>query len=150
MLGQHTAPVRCVEFNAEMNTIVTGSWDNTVKLWDGRSSAKCNGSFPQPDKVIENVFRTDLKFLSVSSYLQVYSMSSCGHRLIVGTAGRKVLIWDLRQMGQPEQKRDSSLKYQTRCLKAFPNRQGFVLSSIEGFNPFWCWMININQLLTYL
>lgn len=30
------------------------------------------------------------------------------------------------------QKRETSLKYQTRAIRAFPNRQGFVLSSIEG------------------
>ena len=31
-----------------------------------------------------------------------------------------------------EQRRASSLKYQTRAIRCFPNRQGFVLSSIEG------------------
>ena len=31
-----------------------------------------------------------------------------------------------------EQKRDSSLKAQTRCVRAFPDAQGFALSSVEG------------------
>ena len=31
-----------------------------------------------------------------------------------------------------QQKRESSLKFQTRCLSCFPNKQGYVLSSIEG------------------
>ena len=35
-------------------------------------------------------------------------------------------------MGFVQQKRESSLKYQTRCLSCFPNKQGYVLSSIEG------------------
>lgn len=30
------------------------------------------------------------------------------------------------------QKRDSSLKFQTRAIKAFPDKTGYVLSSIEG------------------
>jgi len=30
------------------------------------------------------------------------------------------------------QKRESSLKYQTRSIKCFPDRKGYVLSSIEG------------------
>uniref|UniRef100_A0A2K5MT79 BUB3 mitotic checkpoint protein n=1 Tax=Cercocebus atys TaxID=9531 RepID=A0A2K5MT79_CERAT len=30
------------------------------------------------------------------------------------------------------QRRESSLKYQTRCIRAFPNKQAYVLSSIEG------------------
>lgn len=49
-------------------------------------------------------------------------MSLCGEKLVVGTAGRKVYIWDLRNMGYV-QRRESSLKYQTRCIKCFPNKQ---------------------------
>ena len=52
-------------------------------------------------------------------------------KLVVGTAGRRVLVWDLRNMNSALQKRESSLKYQTRCIKCFP---GYVLSSIEGKN----------------
>ena len=59
-------------------------------------------------------------------------MSVCGDKLVVGTAGRKVLVWDLRNMGYVQQRRESSLKYQTRCIRTFPNKQGYVLSSIEG------------------
>ena len=59
-------------------------------------------------------------------------MSSSGEHLVVATAGRKVLIWDLRNMSCPQQKRESSLKYQTRCVQSFPNKTGYVLSSIEG------------------
>jgi hypothetical protein len=64
--------------------------------------------------------------------LQVYTMSLCGDKLIVGTAGRRVLVWDLRNTGYVQQRRESSLKYQTRCIRAFPNKEGYVLSSIEG------------------
>jgi len=59
-------------------------------------------------------------------------MSLCGDKLIVGTAGRRVLVWDLRNTGFVQQRRESSLKYQTRCIRAFPDKQGYVLSSIEG------------------
>jgi hypothetical protein len=65
-------------------------------------------------------------------YVQVYTMSVCGDRLVVGTAGRRVLVWDLRNMGYVQQRRESNLKYQTRCIRCFPNKQGYVLSSIEG------------------
>ncbi|XP_026675687.1 U11/U12 small nuclear ribonucleoprotein 48 kDa protein-like, partial [Diaphorina citri] len=62
----------------------------------------------------------------------VFTMSLCGEKFVVGTAGRKVCIWDLRNMGYIMQRRESSLKFQTRCIKCFPNKQGYVLSSIEG------------------
>lgn len=111
VIGSHDAAVRCVEHCSEFNTIVTGSWDSTVKLWDPRSPG-ATGSFSQPDKV--------------------YTMGVCGDKLCVGTAGRRVLVWDLRNMGYVQQRRESSLKYQTRCIRCFPNKQGYVLSSIEG------------------
>lgn len=34
--------------------------------------------------------------------------------------------------GQPEEKRESSLRHQTRCIRCFPDGQGYGLSSIEG------------------
>ncbi|TTC29621.1 Mitotic checkpoint protein BUB3 [Bagarius yarrelli] len=111
IVGAHEAPIRCVEYCPEVNVMVTGSWDMSVRLWDPRTP--CNaGTFTQPEKV--------------------YTLSVAGDRLIVGTAGRRVLVWDLRNMGYVQQRRESSLKYQTRCIRAFPNKQGYVLSSIEG------------------
>uniref|UniRef100_A0A131YUI0 Mitotic checkpoint protein BUB3 n=1 Tax=Rhipicephalus appendiculatus TaxID=34631 RepID=A0A131YUI0_RHIAP len=111
VVGKHNDPVRCVEYCSDVNVIISGSWDSTVKLWDPRSST-CAGTCLQPDKV--------------------YTMAVCGDKLIVGTAQRKVLVWDLRNMGYVKQRRESNLKYQTRCIRCFPNQQGFVLSSIEG------------------
>ncbi|KAM9773034.1 mitotic checkpoint protein BUB3 [Syngnathus typhle] len=111
VVGKHDAAIRCVEHCPEVNVMVTGSWDRSVRLWDPR--APCNaGTFTQPERV--------------------YTMSVAGDRLIVGTAGRRVLVWDLRNMGYVQQRRESSLKFQTRCIRAFPNKQGYVLSSIEG------------------
>ncbi|XP_052099835.1 mitotic checkpoint protein BUB3-like [Mytilus californianus] len=110
-VGTHEAPIKCVEYCPEVNVVITGSWDSTVKLWDPRTPCAA-GSFSQPDKV--------------------YTLSVCGDRLVVGTAGRRILVWDLRNMGYVQQRRESSLKYQTRCIRCFPNKQGYVLSSIEG------------------
>lgn len=90
---------------------MSGSWDQNVKLWDPRVPTEVN-CVQQTDKV--------------------YTMTISGEKLVVGTAGRRVLIWDLRNMNNAVQKRESSLKYQTRCIRAFPNGQGYVVSSIEG------------------
>ncbi|KAI4459662.1 mrna export factor and bub3 [Holotrichia oblita] len=110
-VGTHSNAIRCVEYCSEVNGIITGSWDHHLKLWDPRTSL-CNGSYNQGDKV--------------------YTMSVCGEKIVVGTAGRKILVWDIRNMAYTLQKRESSLKYQTRAIRCFPNKQGFVLSSIEG------------------
>lgn len=111
VVGTHNLPIRCVEYCSSLDVIITGSWDKTVKLWDPRSSQTA-GTFAQPDKV--------------------YAMAICGYKVIVGTAGRRVLIWDLRNMDRAEQQRESSLKFQTRCIKSFPNEKGYAVSSVEG------------------
>lgn len=111
VVGSHTAAVRCVEAAPEINCMVTGGWDHHVKLWDPRTPSAI-GSYAQPEKV--------------------YTMAICGTTLVVGAQGRRVLVWDLRNMGYVQQRRESSLKYQTRCIKCFPTKQGYVLSSIEG------------------
>jgi mRNA export factor len=52
--------------------------------------------------------------------------------MIVGTADRHIVIFNL-QNPQTEFKRiQSPLKYQTRCVAAFPDQQGFLVGSIEG------------------
>ncbi|XP_016111096.1 mitotic checkpoint protein BUB3 [Sinocyclocheilus grahami] len=127
IVGTHDAPIRCVEYCPEVNVMVTGSWDMSVRLWDPRTP--CNaGTFTQPEKV--------------------YTLSVAGDRLIVGTAGRRVLVWDLRNMGYVQQRRESSLKYQTRCIRAFPNKQvrhtqtnlihnTFATGGSDGFVNIW-------------
>lgn len=92
--------------------VITGSWDKTIKCWDPRGVSGPErtlvGTYAQPERV--------------------YSLSLVGNRLVVATAGRHVNIYDLRNMSQHEQKRDSSLKYQTRCVRCFPNGTGNMLS----------------------
>ena len=50
VLGNHEEAIKCVEFCPEVSVLVTGSWDQTVKLWDPRMGRSA-GSFSQPDKV---------------------------------------------------------------------------------------------------
>lgn len=49
-VGSHDAAIRCVEFAPDVNVVVSGSWDSTVKLWDPRGPTAA-GTFNQPDKV---------------------------------------------------------------------------------------------------
>lgn len=120
--GAHDDAIKSVVHNEPTGLLFTGSWDRTVGVWDERSSDL--GSIKRlqvPDKV--------------------YSMDICdGHNLLlVATAGRHIYLYDTRSLGQPLQKRESSLKYQTRSVKFFgptlnePGQAGgFICASIEG------------------
>ncbi|KAJ7519864.1 hypothetical protein O6H91_20G058900 [Diphasiastrum complanatum] len=116
LLGSHEAPIRCVEYSHSTGQVITGSWDKTLRCWDPRAASGKErapmGTYSQPERV--------------------YSMSLVGHHLVVATAGRHINVYDLRSMSQPEQRRESSLKYQTRCVRCYPNGTGYALSSVEG------------------
>lgn len=111
-LGSHDEAVKCIEYASKVNGILSGSWDKTIKLWDTRDK-QCVGTYEQSNG-------------------RVYSMSVNDEKVVVATSDRKVLIWDLRNMAQYMMKRESSLKYQTRAIRIFPNKEGYVMSSIEG------------------
>ncbi|CAA3024531.1 mitotic checkpoint [Olea europaea subsp. europaea] len=108
ILGRHDAPVRCIEYSYATGQVITGSWDKTLKCWDPRGASgqerSLIGTYTQPERI--------------------YSLSLVGNRLVVATAGRHVNVYDLRNMNQPEQRRESSLKYQTRCVRCYPNGTG--------------------------
>lgn len=98
---------------SSLGQVVTGSWDKTLKCWDPRGASGQErtlvGTYTQPERV--------------------YSLSLFSNRLVVATAGRHVNIYDLRNMSQPEQRRESSLKYQTRCVRCYPNGTGIHLNT---------------------
>ncbi len=105
----------------KVNGILTGSWDKTIKLWDVREK-ECIGTYEQCNG-------------------KVYAMNVIDEKIAVATSERKVIIWDIRNMRQYWIRRESSLPYQTRAIKISPNKEGYVMSSIEGrvavefFNP---------------
>lgn len=55
------------------------------------------------------------------------------HLLLTATAGRHIYLHDTRNLSAgPVQKRESSLKYQTRQVRFFSDGGGFVCASVEG------------------
>jgi cell cycle arrest protein BUB3 len=122
LLGHHDGAARCVRNCASLNgTVVSGSWDHTVKMWDVRSQEPCVGTYRQSDKV-----------LSLCTGCASAAGGSGAPLLVVATAGRHVLILDLRKPSEPVQPRESSLKCQTRCVAQMPSGAGYAQGSVEG------------------
>ncbi|KAJ8317309.1 LOW QUALITY PROTEIN: hypothetical protein KUTeg_005213 [Tegillarca granosa] len=121
--------------------VYSGGLENTLKMFDLNTGGGSNvGSHDAPIRCVEycpdvNVIisvGTPLSNFGILGHLAVQDHLVNQTKLVVGTAGRRVLVWDLRNMGYVQQRRESSLKYQTRCIRCFPNKVGYVLSSIEG------------------
>jgi mRNA export factor len=110
-IGVHDAPVRSVGFLAATNIVVSGGWDRKLKFWDCRQ--------PNP------VFQLEMPE-------RVYAMDVRQNLLVVATAGRQILAFDVS--GQPREfhRKESPLKFQTRCISCFPDQTGFAVGSIEG------------------
>ncbi|KAJ1985752.1 mitotic spindle checkpoint protein Bub3 [Dimargaris cristalligena] len=146
-LGTHEAPVKCVKFADAHGVVVTGSWDKTVGLWDPRASAatavariglestdaEILAAWAQGDASSASANGPDQ--LQVGRYMQperVFSLDVVDHTIVVAMAGRHVFLYDIRNMKETLQRRESSLKYMTRAVRCMPDGRGYVTSSIEG------------------
>jgi cell cycle arrest protein BUB3 len=112
VLGSHDKGIRCLEYSAHINTLFSGGWDKKVNAFDPRSSGTPVASMNLPDKV--------------------FTMSLTESRLVVGTAGRRIVCYDIRNLTVPIFDRESPMKYQTRAIRCFPDGEGFAVASIEG------------------
>ncbi|CAJ2506282.1 Uu.00g004120.m01.CDS01 [Anthostomella pinea] len=114
-VGAHDAPIRGVRFvdvpGSNAPIIATGSWDRTVKFWDGRQ-------------------QTPLATLACAE--RVYSMDAKARLLVIATAERHIHLVDLQNPTVFLRTVESPIKHQTKAVAAFPDGKGWGTASIEG------------------
>lgn len=110
-IGEHDQPVKGVGYIRSSKLVVSGGWDRKLKFWDQRQ--------PQPAGVFELPER-------------VYSLDVRDNLLVVATAGRHIIAYDCSGQPREHSRRESPLKYQSRCVSCFPDSTGFAVGSIEG------------------
>eukprot|EP00166_Cyanidium_caldarium_P006245 ctg_874.g422 len=124
-VAYHDAPIRQVAFVGDDSGVagspflLTASWDRTLKYWDLRAppnAAQSGGG----------------AMGTVSLPERCYAMDVSGTLVVVGTADRELLWFDLRQPLQPAGRKTSPLRYQTRCISIFADRACYAVSSVEG------------------
>lgn len=113
--ASHDAPIKCSTFCESVsnmsNILITGGWDKALKYWDYRSPAPVSTlSLPE----------------------RCYAMDCTGPLLVVATAERHILIYNLSNPTVPYKTMTSPLKFQTRCIANFNTKNGFAIGSIEG------------------
>lgn len=111
ILGTHNDAINCVEMVTEMNSILTGSWDSKIKLWDVRT------------KECVNIFENPMG--------KIHSMSCVYPTLLVSTSDH-FYMYDFRRMLDYCIVQEEFLKNTTRLVRIFPNKDGFVRSTMEG------------------
>jgi cell cycle arrest protein BUB3 len=106
-IGHHDLAISALALG--LGTVITGSWDKSLKFWDVRSRA--SDAIDLPNKC--------------------FSLSSVNNTLVCGMSDRLIHIYDLRMLKTPVAK-ESSLKHMTRRVCVMPNEKGFATCSIEG------------------
>lgn len=110
-VGMHDAPIRDLAWISEMSLLVTGSWDKTLKYWDLRQqNAAHTQTLPE----------------------RCYAMSVTHPLMVVACADRNIVVYNLASPQTEYKRLPSPLKYMTRCVATFPDKQGFLIGSIEG------------------
>ncbi|CAO3689105.1 unnamed protein product [Umbelopsis vinacea] len=112
VLGSHDDAIKCVNWSTLTQSLFTGSWDKTIRTWDPRSAEPLQSTYHQPHKVL--------------------SMDILEDKLVVAMGNRHIYIYDVRNMSETLQKRESSLKYMTRAVACLPSKDGYASSSTEG------------------
>lgn len=111
----HEQAIKNVVYHSGTRTVITGSWDKTLQQIDTRA-------FPAESRQFVNL---PGKVFSMDCTLQ--------NLLVVAMSERRVNIYDMRQLGEPQQQRESSLKYPTRTVRCMPGGEvGYATTSIEG------------------
>jgi mRNA export factor len=63
---------------------------------------------------------------------RVYDLDVKDSLLVVATAGRHILTYDVSGQPREHSRKESPLKFQSRCIACFPDSTGFAVGSIEG------------------
>eukprot|EP00898_Chlorokybus_atmophyticus_P008820 jgi/Chlat1/893/Chrsp107S01332 len=110
-VAMHDAPIRDLAWVPEMNCLVTGSWDKTIRYWDLRQQTPVHTQ-QLPERL--------------------YSLSVRHPLLVAATADRHLIVYNLANPQVEYKRLQSPLKYQTRCVSTFPDKTGYLVGSIEG------------------
>ncbi|KAF9031299.1 WD40-repeat-containing domain protein [Panaeolus papilionaceus] len=111
-LGQHSDTISSMTSVHGNQSVITGSWDRTLRFWDPRAAKAQQSQYDTPERI--------------------YAIDHVNNTLVVAMASRLFHIYDIRKMDAPAQQRESSLKYMTRSLACMPDGQGYATASVEG------------------
>jgi mRNA export factor len=114
-LGKHEIGCKELAWIPNMNILLSGGWDGKLNFWDLRQN-------------------TPVMQLDVGR--KIYTMSLSSPLLVVGMSDRMISYYNLNKLSGTnfthEAIFESHLRYQTRRVACFPDKDGYAIGSIEG------------------
>ena len=114
-VGKHESGCKDMAFIHGMNVLLTGGWDGKLNFWDLRQ--------PMPA-------------ISLDLQRRIYTLSISSPLLVVGLSDRLINYYNLNKLSgpgfMPEAQFESHLRYQTRRIATFTEKDGYAIGSIEG------------------
>jgi cell cycle arrest protein BUB3 len=123
---------------ARADALLTASWDKTLCLFDPRA--------PPPPT-------TPWAGLACNLPAKAYSFDTSRNQVVVAMGGRHIWLYDIRKLGEgleasreattpntsiePDQKRESSLKFMTRSVRCSPSAEGALVIILDRRTSSW-------------
>lgn len=116
------------------HTLASAGWDGTFRLWDVRCNNNGDGSSSNNDNNNSDGSSSAVSSLELPGKAFSMDVSHQTHTAAVATSSRRNAFLDLRRTSDPVivLDRESSLKYQTRCVRFLPGGRGIAAGSVEG------------------
>ncbi|GAA5824578.1 hypothetical protein JCM5353_007250 [Sporobolomyces roseus] len=127
LIAKHDEPVKCVEYCAELKSVVSASWDSTLKITPIDPSTRQPSpslTLPLPDKAYSlSLSPSKIVVAMGSRHVYIYDIPTLQAALDEKKEGAEVEVWS---------KRESNLKFMTRSIACMPDDTGYAMTSIEG------------------
>ncbi|KAH0486015.1 MAG: hypothetical protein KVP17_000450 [Porospora cf. gigantea B] len=111
LLGKHDAAVSSVAVSSAMNVIFTGSFDGTIRVWDGRQQGAVHTFNPG---------------------CRVFDLDTDNHALVAVGSEQKVVLYNLNNPGQPQWTPPVQLKLSLRRVACHPHSMHYAVGGTEG------------------
>lgn len=111
--------------HSPVDWVVSGGWDNAVKVWDVNTEA---------ENVPLHVYSLPGKVyaMDVTRDGCVRVLPLTYSNLLVALENRQIAVCNLHSLTTPPVLRESLLKFNLRCIRALLDGSGYVVGSIEG------------------
>lgn len=122
----HALAVNSIVYDNTTQSVLSGSWDKTIQQTDVRSAY----NYEQNGSSYPSMSGQGSHFIKLPH--KVFSMDIKEHMLVVAMANRDIFVYDTRKLQDPLQRRESSLRNQTRTVRCMHDGQGYASTSMDS------------------